>query len=397
MGFKHFVFNVLLLVVIINVNLGCKKDSFHWNLISAPEISSITISDNNLDDFTVESTCKSDGNDNSTISGFYWATHQNPSVSDSIVYLQNGEGSFSKKMQWTKSSIIYIRAFSKNSITTSLSDVQKITWSGNQENKQTLSIKNVLVTSFTSINVEGVIDNTQGYEIQESGFCISEQQIPTIDNSIRIEKSSLVNNSLKLDINNLIDGKKFYVSFYTKTIVGYSYSSPSIFKIPKLYRIGDIGPTGGFVFYQRQTFSLDWNFLEVANKDVSSQYPWGLNLTKTSIVSKEAEMGYSNTLSMLSTFGNSGNYSALVSHDFVLNNYNDWFLPSIAELSLIRDLFLIKPSLNLVDEIYWSSTEDQNFSERAWAVRMIPDTQMGSKVFTQLKTSNEFIRPIRRF
>lgn len=386
-----FLFSVLFLII------SCKKETFQWNLVSAPEISSITISDNNLNNFTVESTCKSDGNDNSTISGFYWATHENPSVSDSIVYLLKGEGSFSKKMQWTKSSIIYIRAFSKNSITTSLSDVQKTTWIGNQANKQTLSIKNVLVTSFTSINVEGAIDNTQGYEIQESGFCISEQQIPTIDNSIRIEKSSLVNNSIKLDIANLVDDKKFYISFYTKTIVGYSYSSPSSFKIPKLYNIGDIGPAGGFVFYQRPIFSLDWNFLEVSSKDYSSSTPWGLNSTKTSIVNKEVEMGYSNTFSMISTFGNSGTYSALVSHNFTLNNYNDWFLPSITELSMIRDLFLVNSTLNLVDDIYWSSTEDENFPERAWAVKMIPDTQMGSKVFTQLKTSNEFIRPIRRF
>ena len=91
--------------------VSCNKDTFQWNLVSAPEISSIIISENNLNNFTVESTCKSDGNDNSTVSGFYWATHENPSVSDSIVYLLNGEGTFSKKMQWTKSSIVFIRAF----------------------------------------------------------------------------------------------------------------------------------------------------------------------------------------------------------------------------------------------------------------------------------------------
>jgi hypothetical protein len=300
-------------------------------------------------------------------------------------------------MQWAKSSIIYIRAFSKNSITTSLSDVQKITWSGNQENKQTLSIKNLLVTSFTSINVEGAIDNTQGYEIQESGFCISEQQIPTIENAIKVEKSIVTNKSLKFDIINLNNDKNYYITFYTKTIVGYSYSIPLSFKIPKLYTIGDIGPAGGFVFYQRPNFSLDWNFLEVASQDVPNTSPWGLNITKTNIIDKEVEKGNSNTLSMISSFGDTGNYSALLSFNFKLNNYNDWFLPSISELALVRNLFLVKPTLNLVDDSYWSSSEDENFSDRAWVVRMVKESQIGSKVFTQSKVSNELIRPVRRF
>ena len=385
-----------ILTILIFILSSCKKDFIQWDLISTPKISNVSIIENNLDFIKIESNCLFNGNDEDVVSGFYWSTHDNPSISDSFEIILKGEGSFSKNINWSKYPVIYLRAFSKNSIATVNSDIQKITWNGNTNNKQLLSIENISITSFTSLNIVGEIDDNKGYKIDESGFCISELETPTIENSIKIEKSILNNLSSKLDITNIDNDKKLYVSFYTKSIVGYSYSPPKSFILPKQYNIGDKGPAGGVIFYQRPTFSIDWNFLEVASEDVTNAYPWGLNISKTNIISKEVEKGYSNSESMVTIFGDIGDYSALVLKNININNYKDWYLPSLGELILIRDLFLGNSSLNLENDIYWSSTEDGNFPERAWVLRM-PGNQVGSQIFTQSKLSNELIRPIRRF
>ena len=389
---------VIIFCLIFYFVASCKKELYQWNLVSAPSISTVTVEENTLNSFSISSNCISDGNSSETTSGFYWSTHINPSSSDSVVELLKGEGKISKQFNWSKFPIIYVRAFSKNSLTTSLSPVKAIEWSGNTSNKQTLSISKLIPNSFSSIEVTGSIDNTQDYAIQEAGFCISNSSIPTIENAIRVIKSEVLYNQISNEIiSELNDNQTYYISFYTISIVGVSYSTPKSFKIPKLYQVGDLGPGGGYVFYQQPSFSSEWNFLEVANDDVQGTYQWGLNSNKTGIILKNVGDGYTNTSLMLSFFDNSAYYSAFMATHRIYNNYSDWYLPSLEELVLIRDLFLKKPNLNLVNAIYWSSTEDENFTDKAWVVKMVPDNINTSKIFTVSKSLNELVRSIRRF
>ena len=44
--------------------------------------------------------------------------------------------------------------------------------------------------------------------------------------------------------------------------------------------------------------------------------------------------------------------------------------------------------------MYWSSSEDSNFPDRAWVVRMIPSSEL---YFTQAKKELVNVRAIRRF
>jgi hypothetical protein len=86
---------------------------------------------------------------------------------------------------------------------------------------------------------------------------------------------------------------------------------------------------------------------------------WGLDCFSPGATSNSGE---TNTLAIVSHYG-SGNYAAIICQDLVLNNYSDWFLPSLGEMS--RLYYNIGPgavgaNYNIGDfnsDVYWTSNE----------------------------------------
>jgi hypothetical protein len=175
---------------------------------------------------------------------------------------------------------------------------------------------------------------------------------------------------------------------------GITYSQTYGIKTPKEYKIGDVGPAGGTIIYKKSAYSNLWNFIEVANQDISGTYTWGNTSNQTNITDKSLENGLENSTAMLSFFGNTGSYAALAADNWMNNSFSDWFLPTIQELILIRNTMVNKPNHNLLDDMYWSSSEDSNFPDRAWVVKMTPTSEL---YFTQAKKDLVRVRAIRRF
>ena len=73
-----------------------------------------------------------------------------------------------------------------------------------------------------------------------------------------------------LTINNLLENTKYYVRSFATTAAGTSYGSVIEVFTNNDYNIGEIGPSGGIVFYRKQDDSNGWQFLETADSDVSS-------------------------------------------------------------------------------------------------------------------------------
>jgi DUF1680 family protein len=100
------------------------------------------------------------------------------------------------------------------------------------------------------------------------------------------------------------------------------------------YAIGDIGPAGGFIFFVNPHYQADgWRYLEAAPVDQSAGAKWGCFRTLLAGASGTAiGSGKKNTMDMKTGCSASGSAADLcINCD--LNGFQDWFLPSIDELS----------------------------------------------------------------
>jgi len=145
----------------------------------------------------------------------------------------------------------------------------------------------------------------------------------------------------------------------------------------KTYKIGDIGPAGGIIFYDKGSDSkadgkaageaADWRYLEAAPIETEFIAPWGSYGVDISGTGPTVGSGKGNTqliVERLRTLGESKCAAQLcvkLSH----NGFTDWFLPSKDELDLMYKN-LKKNNLGKFPAkiSYWSSSQANNDS--AW-------------------------------
>lgn len=146
----------------------------------------------------------------------------------------------------------------------------------------------------------------------------------------------------------------------------------------RTYTLGERGPAGGFVFYDKGSYTNGWRYMELAPVETEFGYmPWGAGGIVINQTSSEIGSGLENTNQIVSVLGDkdpkSGKpYPALLCDQLVFGDHDDWFLPSLEELKLVyRNL--IAPSLGDFSEdsakadSYWSSTEDNSSGTGAFA------------------------------
>jgi len=124
------------------------------------------------------------------------------------------------------------------------------------------------------------------------------------------------------------------------------------------YKIGDIGPGGGIVFYDKGNDLEGWRYMEAAvNFDITSSHAWGYFFndigTQTAIGT-----GKENTRLMLTT-GAAPAAQACV--DFRGGGKNDWFLPSKDELN---ELYKQRNHFESTRLSFWSSSQGNEYN--AW-------------------------------
>jgi len=128
---------------------------------------------------------------------------------------------------------------------------------------------------------------------------------------------------------------------------------------PIVYQIGDVGPAGGIVFYDKGRESDGWRYLEAWTAD-EGRHPWKTSNTPTEGTSTAIGSGYRNTYTAMA--GNE-HPAAEVVRNASHSGFNDWFLPSKDELNLMyrnRDVI----GGGFASDDYWSSSETN--SHGAW-------------------------------
>ena len=170
------------------------------------------------------------------------------------------------------------------------------------------------------------------------------------------------------------------------------------------YKVGDTGPGGGIIFFvDRFDEYAGFTYLEVAPVSTQVLRLWatdtdpgpGIGNQQTGVSGADSRAlgaGYQNTIDIVSQSGNvSATCAAAYCADLVSGGQSDWYLPSISELQLVRNVVYNQLGVgDFLNSSYWSSTE--NTASNAWYYTF--HTEL---LDTLSKTQNQYVRPVRRF
>ncbi len=167
------------------------------------------------------------------------------------------------------------------------------------------------------------------------------------------------------------------------------YSGPA--PVPATaFALRDVGPAGGWVFYDKGFYSDGWRYMEAAPADASTGIGWGGSGTLVDLTSTEVGTGLENTDHIISILG-AGSYAAELARSQNIAGFTDWFLPSDDELHLMYLNLHAESVGGFATANHWSSTAG------ASDLYAIAHYFNPSGAFVTLRSNSFRVRPARRF
>jgi len=158
------------------------------------------------------------------------------------------------------------------------------------------------------------------------------------------------------------------------------------------YSIGDKGPAGGIVFYDKGSFSNGWRYLEAAPVETEFLAEWGLYKRDVPGTGTAVGNGKRNTqliVEQLRQRRETGRAAQLCAN-LNFDGYKDWFLPSKDELDLMYRNLKQRGLGGFGSGRYWSST---HFTRDSARVQLF---YTGEQTYGY-KTDKVSVRAIRQF
>ena len=163
----------------------------------------------------------------------------------------------------------------------------------------------------------------------------------------------------------------------------------------KTYKIGDKGPAGGWVFYDKGNSDGGWRYLEAAPVDQSNEDgAWGCY--RKSIPGAKGTAigtGKSNTRAIVKSCGEA-KIAAKLCTAYRGGGKSDWFLPSKDELDLMHKNLHVKGVGGFAGRYYWSSSEYD--ADDAWGQMFADGIDAGFQDGTG-KYDTYWVRAVRAF
>jgi hypothetical protein len=144
-------------------------------------------------------------------------------------------------------------------------------------------------------------------------------------------------------------------------------SAPTVPPVPT-YKIGDTGPAGGLIFYDKGNNSSGWRYLEAAPADIDRKL-YAARERITVKVERSMGTGKTNTQAIMREANNRGGgfgWAAQACDALVVNGFDDWFLPSRDELHYMYGNLHIQGLGDFKSEWYWSSTFVDSYTINYW-------------------------------
>ncbi|MCL2042817.1 MAG: DUF1566 domain-containing protein [Treponema sp.] len=157
------------------------------------------------------------------------------------------------------------------------------------------------------------------------------------------------------------------------------------------YQVGDTGPAGGIIFFDKGSFGDGWRYLEVAPAWVDTTAEWGSRGNDIPGTSTAVGSGKRNTQLIVEQLNQRGERqrAAQICASLEINGFQDWFLPSRDELNLLFQNRLRVG--NLQEARYWSSSQHSRTSALA------QNFNNNGRQSDHNKFDNYRVRPVRAF
>ena len=160
---------------------------------------------------------------------------------------------------------------------------------------------------------------------------------------------------------------------------------------PGAYKIGDTGPAGGLIFYDKGNNSGGWRYLEAAPVEAEFQAVWRVRGTQVENTQAGIGSGKRNTQLIVDKFRQtSGEWdtAAQTADELVFNGFDDWFLPSQAELDQMYGNLKRRNLGDFKNERYWASSMRGDYAHHQY----FSDGRMDDGY----SNSRFYVRPIRQ-
>ncbi len=349
---KNF-FSKTILLFLITIIASCSQNE--ENVEDSTSLTVITDPVTELKGTTLTFNGRVIGNDVPILSrGFSWSLNANPTKNDLTKVVDgSGYGSFFIDIDDSIEPLqtYHVRAW--------VSTESGETFYGNDlkfTTKDVLSIKDFRIEGIISTRVVigsriEKIDNEIG--LLETGYVFSINPTPTLSN-FSVSTSNYAFNDTEFTINNLSPNTEYYIRPY----VSLTRNNRVIYGEELKFRtVGYVGPSGGYVVFDKGSESDGWRYMEAAPgyfEDVA----WGCKNISIPGMSKNIGSGYTNTQRIVNSC-NESNYAAKLCSAYDGGGYNNWFLPSSKEMSaVIRSLVDINALTGSYS--YWTSNQNDS-------------------------------------
>jgi hypothetical protein len=163
------------------------------------------------------------------------------------------------------------------------------------------------------------------------------------------------------------------------------------------YKVGDTGPAGGVIFYDKGNNSGGWRYLEAAPAHTEFKAAWGARGTRVGQTGIPVGTGKTNTQRILPFLDQLGenNRAARLCVMLNINGFNDWFLPSKAELDWIYINLRRNGLGGFSNDWYWSSSEWPGQESSYAHVQNFGDGREGNMETEKNRTHS--VRAVRQF
>jgi TolB-like protein len=161
------------------------------------------------------------------------------------------------------------------------------------------------------------------------------------------------------------------------------------------YKIGDTGPAGGIVFYDKGHSIGGWRYLEAAPPETEKSASMTSNNNNAVVGSRKIGEGKENTKKFMDVFQKNGggiNTAPWICSELIVNGFDDWYLPSLDELQYMYNNLYSQGLGEFKNSLYWSS-----YVNGWWNIFCIDFSDGSEKMPILLFSPKHQARAIRQF